>query len=75
MREKVEKKFNWRKGKINVSWVSDMLDLERPTVQSWLDGTVTRVDLAVLARWCVWLECQPGDILLLDNEPVLHPNE
>lgn len=43
------------------------LDIRPGTLRGWLDERVTLVDLATLEKWCVYLDVEPGDILILDE--------
>lgn len=37
------------------------------TVTSWVKGHVERADFDILAKWCKYLECEVGDILVYEE--------
>jgi putative transcriptional regulator len=39
--------------------------MSRQALYAWLDGTLRSIPLDTLAQLCVFLECQPGDLLVL----------
>jgi DNA-binding Xre family transcriptional regulator len=47
----------------------------RSTVQRLLNNTIKNVPLEELAKLCVYLNCGPGDILRLENDPYITPTE
>lgn len=53
------------KDKINLSQVSKDVGLAYPTTASWVKDQVVRVDFPVLLAWCKYLECTPGDVLVI----------
>ena len=42
--------------------------LQRTQLNNYCNNKVTRIDLAVLARICTFLECTPNDLLRLEME-------
>lgn len=44
--------------------LSEETGLSIGTVRSWYKGHVERADLAALDKWCEFLDCEPGDILI-----------
>lgn len=41
----------------------------RSTVQRMLNNTIKNVPLDELKKLCIYLDCQPGDILRIDEAP------
>lgn len=41
-----------------------IMDVDRRTVQAWINGEVQGADFDVLEAWCKVLDVQPGDILV-----------
>lgn len=60
------KKFGGKE-KINLTSVQRETGLSYPTVSSWAKDHINRVDFQVLATWCDYLQCQPGDLLTYEH--------
>lgn len=65
--ELVAKKFGGD-DKINIQEVSGEVGLSYPTTHEWIRGTVLRVDLKILNKWCKYLKVTPGDILVYEAD-------
>jgi DNA-binding Xre family transcriptional regulator len=65
--ELVAQKFGGKEN-INLSQVSKDVGLAYPTTSSWIKDQVVRADFPILLAWCRYLDCTPGDLLVLDKE-------
>lgn len=54
--------------KINIYEVSKAVDLSYPTTHEWIRGTIRRVDMKILAKWCKYLGVSTGEILVYEEE-------
>ena len=45
--------------------VARQVGMSRQAVYAWLDGSVRSVPLDTLAQLCAFLDCHPGDLLVL----------
>lgn len=54
------------KDQINLSQVSKDVGLAYGTTSSWVKDQVIRADFPILLAWCKYLDCTPGDLLVLD---------
>jgi putative transcriptional regulator len=61
--ELVAKKFGGA-DKINLSEVAREMDLTYSTVSGWVKNRIDRVDFPILAKWCKYLNCSVGDLLV-----------
>lgn len=50
--------------KIVVQRIAQDLRLTYSTVERWVKNDVTRADFPILEKWCEYLECDIGDILI-----------
>ena len=48
---------------ISKNKLSHRAEMQRTQVNSYCNGTITRLDIAVLARLCTVLECDISDLL------------
>jgi len=55
------------KDKINLTQIQLETKLPYTSVSTWAKGKVSRIDLPVLMVWCKYLDCTPGDILVLER--------
>lgn len=63
--ELVAQKFEG--GQINMMEVQRDTGLNYITVSKWIKGQVDRADFATLDKWCEYLDCEVGDILIRVN--------
>jgi putative transcriptional regulator len=56
------------KENINVQHVANAVGLTYVSTAKWLKNRIDRVDFPVLEKWCIYLDCQPGDILIYMKE-------
>ena len=61
--EKILKEKNISKNKLCAH-----CDLQRTQLNNYCKNKIVRVDLAIIARICDFLECEIGDILVLERE-------
>jgi DNA-binding Xre family transcriptional regulator len=52
------------KERYTITELAKLTGLSQVTVRSWIKGRIERVDLDALDKWCVFLDCTPGDILV-----------
>jgi DNA-binding Xre family transcriptional regulator len=52
------------KENINLTHIAQDSGLSFPTVSNWAKRRVDRADFPILIKWCKYLNCQPGDILV-----------
>lgn len=64
--ELVAEKFGGKE-EINYTRIAEATGLTYATVTSWVKGHVNRADFPVLAKWCKYLDCQVGDILVYEE--------
>lgn len=50
--------------------VASATGLSRQTLGPWLDGSIQFIRLDTLASMCVFLDCAPGDLLVLADAAV-----
>ena len=50
--------------KIVVQRVAQELKLTYSTAERWIKNDVTRADFPILEKWCEYLDCEVGDILV-----------
>lgn len=65
--ELVAEKFGGKEH-INYSKIAEATGLTYSTVTSWVKGRVDRADFPVLDKWCKYLNCQVGDILVYEAD-------
>ncbi|MEN6460810.1 MAG: helix-turn-helix transcriptional regulator [Syntrophomonas sp.] len=53
----------FEKDKMKVPHLNEMSGINKNTLYAIYNNTITRMDLSVLDRLCVALNCQPGDLL------------
>lgn len=53
----------------NISKLSFDTRITYSSVLDYWHNRVKRVDLEIMARFCVALECQPGDLFRVDESP------
>lgn len=64
-----------KQGKASVKDIDRMLIVREagvayPTVVRWLNGDIDRFDGDTVKRFCIWLNCEIGELLSLDdNDP------
>lgn len=63
--ELVARKFGDRE--VNLTEVQLATGMNYRTVAAWVKGHVTRADFPVLAKWCEYLDCTVGDILVYEK--------
>lgn len=64
--ELVAQKFGGKEN-INLTHVTKETGLSYPTVSSWVKDQVVRFDTPMLLAWCIYLDCTPGDLLILEE--------
>lgn len=52
---------------MNIRQLSEKVGISYDTALDFWHGRQRRIDLAVLVRLCVELQCKPGDILILEE--------
>jgi DNA-binding Xre family transcriptional regulator len=65
--ELVAAKFGGKEN-INIQHVAAAVGLTYVSTAKWLKNRIDRADFPVLEKWCRYLECQPGDILIYTKE-------
>lgn len=53
--------------KVNLKEVEASTELDYRTVSAWMKNRVTRADFPVLEKWCKYLNCNVGDILVYEE--------
>lgn len=66
-------KFNldrlmFERGKMKVPALHEKSGVNKNTLYSIYNGTITRVDVSVIDRICDALDCQPGDLMTYEKE-------
>lgn len=65
--KQLEKKFGQNpKDWPSIKEMASSMDMHRLSVSAWLKGRIETVDLGALAKWCEYLECNPGDVFVKD---------
>lgn len=59
-----ESRDNPPKGRYTLEDLAELTGLSIGTVRTWYKGYVERADLDALDKWCEFLDCEPGDILI-----------
>lgn len=52
---------------LNIRQLSERVGISYDTALDFWHGRQRRIDLAVLTRLCMELQCKPGDILILEE--------
>ncbi|MBL8165394.1 MAG: helix-turn-helix transcriptional regulator [Anaerolineae bacterium] len=65
--KQLERKFgtdkrNWP----SIDTMAKAVGVHRFTASAWLKGRIESVELDMLAKWCDYLGCEPGDIIIRD---------
>nr|WP_274703600.1 helix-turn-helix transcriptional regulator [Chloroflexus aurantiacus] len=55
--------------RLSVRVIAEESGASRSAIERLMNNTIREVPLDDLARLCVWLDCQPGDILRLEPLP------
>jgi len=55
--------------RLSVRGIAEESGASRSAIERLMNNTIREVPLDDLARLCVWLDCQPGDILRLEPLP------
>ncbi|HEU4322915.1 MAG TPA: helix-turn-helix transcriptional regulator [Roseiflexaceae bacterium] len=61
-----QKELNERR-RIGIRVIVEESGASRSAVERLLNNTIRNVPLDDLARLCLWLQCEPGDILKLEE--------
>jgi len=55
------------RGRITISQVCEETKLARATVDGYVHNTITRYDAHVIQMLCDYLDCKPGDLLVIEE--------
>ena len=65
----VDQKALHERRRIGILTIVKESGAKRATVQRLLNNTIKNVPLDELKKICLYLDCQPGDILRIDEQP------
>lgn len=57
-----------REKEISKNQICKNCNLQRTQLNNYCKNKVTRIDLTILAKLCVYLDCTPNDILILKQD-------
>lgn len=55
------------RGRISIAQVIEETGLARGTVDGYVHNTITRYDAHVIQMLCDYLDCKPGDLLVMEE--------
>ena len=56
------------RGRIPISRVVEATELARATIDGYVHNTITRYDAHVIQTLCEYLNCTPGDLIIIEAE-------
>jgi len=68
LKELMAEKGRRERRKITQTLAAEETGLSRYTIDHWARNEVTRMDYETVAILCTYLNCQPGDLLVLVDE-------
>lgn len=57
----------WEHRIVSTSELSKKSKISRPTIDNWKKGTISRVELGVLEKFCTAFDCEISDLIVLEK--------
>lgn len=57
----------WEHRIVSTSELSKKSKISRPTIDNWRKGSVSRIELGVLEKFCKTFDCEISDLIVLEK--------